>query len=135
MISITATDQSVWNTAPPVRLSRGHEGGLVLRRLQGGGDSYQRADELGGHRCRVPQCTCNRCWREVHTNGGNKVLLVKTPGIKVAGSSARGVVRHLEMGHIQKALRSAGLHSSRRTLFAARAAGTVCGASLAFLWV
>lgn len=71
----------------------------------------------------------------VHTNRGNKVLLVKTPGIKVAGSFARGVVRQLEVGHIQKALRSAGLRPSRGTLFAARAAGAVCGASLAFLWV
>lgn len=132
MISITAMDQSVWNTATPVRLSWGHEGGLVLRRLE---DSYQGADELVGNRWRVSQCTCNRCWSEVHTNRGNKVLLVKTPGIKMAGSFARRVVRQLEMGHIEKALRSAGLRSSRRTLFAARAAGTVCGASLAFFWV
>lgn len=88
-------------------------------------------EETGGG----SQSTCNRCWTQVHTNRGNKVLLVKTPGIKMAGSSARGVVRQLEMGHVQKALRSAGLRPGRRTLFAARAAGAVCGASLAFLWV
>lgn len=134
MISITTTDQSVWNTATPVRLSFGHEWGLISRRLEEG-DSYQRADELVGNRWRISQCTCNRCWSDVHTNRGNKVLLIKTPGIKMVGPFACRVVWQLEMGHIQKALRSAGLHSSRRTLFAARAAGTVSGASLAFFWV
>lgn len=79
--------------------------------------------------------TCSRGRSGVHTDGGNKVLLVQTPGVKVAGAFARRVVGQLEVGHVQKALGPAALHAGRRTLLAARAAGAVCGASLAFLWV
>lgn len=53
----------------------------------------------------------------------------------MAGSFARCVVRQLQVGNIQKALRSGGLHTTRRTLFTPRAASTVCGASLAFFRV
>lgn len=73
--------------------------GLLSRRLEEG-DSCHRVDELGGNRWRISQCTCNRGWSDVHTNRGNKVLLIKTPGIKMTGSFARRVVWQLEMGHI-----------------------------------
>lgn len=132
MISINAAGQSVWNSAA-LSLGQGRRGGggLLSRRLE----TRHRVDELGGNRWTISQCTCNRSWSDVHTNGGNKVLLVKTPGIKMAGPFARRVVGQLQVGHVQKALGSAALHAGRGTLFAARAAGTVCGASLAFLWV
>lgn len=71
----------------------------------------------------------------VHTNRGNKVLLVQTSGIKMAGSFARGVVRQVQLGDIQEALRSGCLHTTRRTLFTPRAASTVCGTSLALFRV
>lgn len=72
----------------------------------------------------------------VHTDRGNKVLLVQTPRVKVAcGAAARGVVRHLQVGNVQEASSPGGVHVRRRTLFAPRAAGTFCGASLAFFWV
>lgn len=74
-------------------------------------------------------------WSGVHTNRGNKVLLIQTPGIKMAGSFARCVVWQLQVGNIQKALRSGSLHTTRRTLFTPWAASTVCGASLALFWV
>lgn len=133
MISINAAGQSVWNSAA-LSLGQGRRGGVCYR------DGWRtetrhRVDELGGNRWTISQCTCNRGWSDVHTNGGNKVLLVKTPGIKMAGPFARRVVGQLQVGHVQKALGSAALHAGRGTLFAARAAGTVCGASLAFLWV
>lgn len=71
----------------------------------------------------------------VHTNRSNKVLLVQTPGFKMAGSFARCVMRQLQLGNIQEGLGSGSLHTTRRTLFTPRAASTVCGASLAFFWV
>lgn len=86
----------------------------------------------------ISQCTCNRGWSGVHTNRGNKVLFVQTPGIKMTGSFARcccWVVRQLQVGNIQEALRSGSLHTTRRTLFTPRAASTVCRTSLAFFWV
>lgn len=96
LTSVTATGQSVWNTAT---LGLGHGEGVLLRRLEEG-DSNRRVDELVGNGWRISQCTCNRCWSDVHTNRGNKVLLIKTPGIKMVGSFARRVVWQLEMGHI-----------------------------------
>lgn len=74
-------------------------------------------------------------WSGVHTNRGNKVLLIQTPGVKMSGSFARGVVGQLQVGHIQEALGSGGLHATRRTLFTPRAARAFRGASLAFFWV
>lgn len=53
----------------------------------------------------------------------------------MAGSFARCVVWQLQVGNMQKALRSGSLHTTRRTLFIPWAASTVCGASLAFFWV
>lgn len=63
-------------------------------------ETRHRVDELGGNRWTISQCTCNHGWRDVHTNGGNKVLLVKTPSIKMAGPFARRVVGQLEVGHV-----------------------------------
>lgn len=53
----------------------------------------------------------------------------------MSGSFARSVMRQLQLRDIQKALRFGRLHSTRRTLFTPRAAGTVCGASLALFRV
>lgn len=53
----------------------------------------------------------------------------------MAGSFARCVVRQLQVGNIQKALRFGRFHTTRWTLFTPRAASTVSGASLAFFWV
>lgn len=107
--------------------------GLFLRRLvRGGGIRF-----MSSYRGKEGRFTMHMQpgWSGVHTNRGNKVLLVQTPGIKMVGSFARCVVRQLQLGDIQEALRPGCLHTTRRTLFTPRAASTVCGASLAFFWV
>lgn len=53
----------------------------------------------------------------------------------MAGSFARCVVWQLQVGDMQKALRSGSLHTTRGTLFTPWAASAVCGASLALFWV
>ena len=129
--------QSVWNILSPVRI---YLKGLFFETVGGGwggGGTGVQVDELvggwvGGG---ISQCTCNRGRSGVHTNRGNKVLLVQTPGIKMAFSFPRGVVRQLQVGNIQEARRSGSLHTTSRTLFTPRAASTVCGASLALFWV
>lgn len=59
-----------------------------------------KTDELVGNGWKISQCTCNRGRGGVHTNRGNKVLLVQTPGIKMAGPFARCVVWQLQVGNI-----------------------------------
>lgn len=135
MIITSIPGQSVWNIITPVGICLGQVRGSFFETAGGGGRRLIfRVDELGTGKG-ISQCTCNRGWSGVHTNRGNKVLLVQTPGIKMAGSFARCVVRQLQVGNIQKPLRSGSLHTTRRTLFTPWAASTVCGASLALFWV
>lgn len=74
-------------------------------------------------------------WGGVHTNGGNKILLVQTAGIELARAlpgGGRGRVE-LEPGHQQHARRPGAVHAARRALLAARAGRALHGATLPLL--
>lgn len=119
----------------PVNICLGQWRVLFLRRLvRGGVGGIRFMSSYGGRGGRFTK-HMQPGLSGVHTNRSNKVLLVQTPGIKMAGSFARCVVRQLQLGNIQEGLGSGGLHTARRTLFTPRAASTVSGASLAFFWV
>lgn len=107
--------------------------GILQRARVGLGSFSRKVDGL----LRISQRACkNPGWRSgVHTDRGNKVLLVQTPRVKVTGSSARRVVRQLQVGNIEENLRSGRLHATGGTLFAPGAAGAVGGASLSLFWV
>lgn len=101
VICTSISSQSVWNIITPVRIGLGQVKGSFFQTVGGGGVRLIfKVDELVGNRWKISQCTCNRGWSGVHTNRGNKVLLVQTPGIKMAGPFACCMVRQLQVGNI-----------------------------------